>query len=578
MNSLRRLYPYWRAYRGVLIAGTCWLAVTDGLALLIPWALKQGIDAMAAHQYPAVGWAAALLAGAALLRSGTRILSRLRFLQTARLIEVDLRRDLLSALLRRDAGFFDRQRTGDLLSRFTSDLANVRMFAGFGLLTLLNTALIYLFTLALLIYLSPGLTLIALGPYLAMLLLVKWISRHLLHHSTRVQEGAGLVSQAVEEGVSGQAVIRAGNLAALRAEHFDTLNADYLQRNLVLARLRSLMVPVMTLVGPVGTLLVIAFGGGRVAAGALSLGELVAFQAYLLQLAWPTLLLGWVLTLVQRAAASMTRLDEVLASPGEATRAGSPLQPASVPPAVELRHLSFGYNEAPVLRDLTLQLPAGQLIGLTGPTGSGKSTLLKLLSGLYPLPPQAILLDGVDLAALDGAAHRQRLAVVPQEGRLFSGTLQENLLYARPDGDAERLAHITAAVALDEEVANFADGLQTRVGEGGLTLSGGQRQRVCLGRALARGGRLWLLDDPFSHLDAATAREVWGAMRPLLAGETVLLASGRLSLLEGCDRIVVLEDGALAETGTHAELLARGGRYARMAEQEALERELEALP
>jgi len=577
VNSLRRLLPYWRAYRGVLIAGTCWLALTDALALLIPWALKQGIDAMAAGRFAAVGTAAALLAGAALLRGGSRILSRLRFLQTARLIEIDLRRDLLSGLLQRDAGFFDRQRTGDLLSRFTSDLANVRMFAGFGLLTLLNTALIYLLTISVLLYLSPGLTLIALGPYLLMLTLVKWLSRHLLHHSTRVQEGAGMVSQAVEEGVSGQAVIRAGNLAALRAEHFDTLNADYLQRNLVLARLRSMMLPIMTLVGPVGTLLVIAFGGGRVAAGSLSLGELVAFQAYLVQLAWPTLLLGWVLTLVQRAAASMTRLDEVLSEPAAAT-ASSPLLPFSTAPAVELRHLNFSYGDTPVLHDLNLHLPAGALIGLTGPTGSGKSTLLKLLSGLYPLPAGGILLDGVDLGELDGAAHRARLAVVPQEGRLFSGSLEENLLYAVPQGDEELRQRIAAAVQLDQEVTEFAKGFATRVGEGGLTLSGGQRQRVCLGRALARGGRLWLLDDPFSHLDAATAREVWGAMRPLLAGETVLLASGRVSLLEECDQIVVLEAGALAESGSHAELLAGGGRYARMAEQEALERELERLP
>jgi ATP-binding cassette subfamily B protein len=577
MNSLRRLLPYWRAYRGVLIAGTLWLALTDGLALLIPWALKQGIDAMGAGRFAAVGWAAALLGGAALLRSGTRILSRLRFLQTARLIEIDLRRDLLSALLQRDAAFFDRQRTGDLLSRFTSDLANVRMFAGFGLLTLLNTALIYVLTLSVLFYLSPGLTLIALGPYLLMLLLVKWLSRHLLHHSTRVQEGAGMVSQAVEEGVSGQAVIRAGNLAALRAAHFEGLNADYLQRNLALARLRSLMLPIMSLVGPVGTMLVIAFGGGRVAAGALSLGELVAFQAYLLQLAWPTLLLGWVLTLVQRAAASMTRLDEVLNQPAAAP-AGPGRQPPAGAPALELRQLNFSYGERLVLRDLTLQLPAGALIGLTGPTGSGKSTLLKLLSGLYPLPPQSILLDGVDLTELDGAAHRRRLAVVPQEGRLFSGSLEQNLLYAVPEGGTELLKRTAGAVQLDQEVAEFAEGYATRVGEGGLTLSGGQRQRVCLGRALARGGRLWLLDDPFSHLDAATAREVWGAMRPLLSGETVLLASGRVSLLEGCDQILVLEAGALAEAGSHAELLARGGRYASMAEQEALERELERLP
>lgn len=276
-----------------------------------------------------------------------------------------------------------------------------------------------------------------------------------------------MVSQAVEEGVSGQAVIRAGNLAALRAEHFEGLNADYLQRNLVLARLRSLMLPVMTLVGPVGTLLVIAFGGGRVAAGSLSLGELVAFQAYLLQLAWPTLLLGWVLTLVQRAAASMTRLEEVLSEPAIA---GPGLQPPAGAPALELRQLNFSYGNTPVLRELNLQLPAGALIGLTGPTGSGKSTLLKLLSGLYPLPAGAILLDGVDLTELDGAAHRRRLAVVPQEGRLFSGSLEQNLLYAVPEGDEELRQRIAAAVQLDAEVAEFAEGFATRVGEGGLTL------------------------------------------------------------------------------------------------------------
>ncbi len=465
MTSLRRLLPYWRAYRCTLLAGFAWLAVTDGLALLIPWALKQGIDAMAAGTFAAVGMAAALLAGAALLRGGTRILSRLRFLQTARLIEVDLRRDLLASLLRRDAGFFDRHRTGDLLSRFTSDLANVRMFAGFGLLTLLNTALIYLLTVALLLWLSPELTLIALGPYLLMLLLVKWLSRHLLHHSTRVQEGAGLVSQAVEESVTGQGVIRAANLAPLRSAHFEALNADYLQRNLLLARLRSMMLPIMTLVGPLGTLLVIAFGGGRVASGSLTLGELVAFQAYLLQLAWPTLLLGWVLTLVQRAAASMDRLAELLEEQTPAP-AGPALLPPPGAPRLELRELSFGYDGRPVLQGLSLEVAAGELVGVTGPTGSGKSTLLKLLGGLYPLPPGAVRLDGLDLAELDGAAHRRRLAVVPQEGRLFSGSLEENLLYAVPGGGGALLRQTAATVQMDEEVAEFADGYATRVGEG----------------------------------------------------------------------------------------------------------------
>ncbi|WP_305045163.1 ABC transporter ATP-binding protein [Geoalkalibacter sp.] len=574
MRVLAALRPYLLPQRAALAWGSLWLAATSLLAMLIPWMLKLGVEAVEAGRGPDLAWAAAVLALAALARGATRIASRLYYLHGARHLEVALRRDLLARLLAQDGFFFDRHRTGDLLARFTGDLANVRMFVGFGLLTLVNAAIVYLLSLALMLSLSPTLTLVAVLPYPFLLLAVKRLSRRLLHHSTLVQEGLGRLSEAVEEGVSGQAVIRAYGLGVGRNARFAAINDEYLRRNLVLARLRALVLPVMTLVGPLGTLLVLYFGGRQVAAGTLSLGEFVAFNAYLVQLAWPTLLLGWVLTLVQRAAASMERLQLLLDLP-QVPRLPAASQVSAAPPRISLRALSFAYDGKPALRDLSLEVPAGTLVGLAGPAASGKTTLLRLLAALYPPPAGTLFVDGRDLAGLDPRIHRLRVAAVPQEGRLFSGSLRDNLLYAAPGASAEELGRLAEKVQLGAEAALFPQGFDTRVGEGGMSLSGGQRQRVAIGRALARDAGLWLLDDPFSHLDALTARALWDELRPLLRGRTVFLVSGRVSLLGAADLIVVLDEGRIVAQGSQAALLARGGLYARLYHREQLRDELE---
>jgi ATP-binding cassette, subfamily B, multidrug efflux pump len=575
LSRLRLILPYFAPYRSLLLVGLGWLVVTDGLGLLLPWMLKVGVDAAQQGASEKLLLAAAVLVVGALLRFGTRLLSRFAFLRSACRMELDLRRDLLSSLLCREGPFFDRHRTGDLLSRCTNDLSNIRTMAGFGLLILINTVLVYLLTLSLLFSLSPSLTLLALIPYPLLLVLVKYLSGRLLTASSAVQKGLGSISEALEEGISGQAVIRSYGLHGVRCDHFGELNEAYLASSLKLARLRALIGPVMALIAPISTLLILYIGGGRVVTGDLSLGELIAFNAYLMQLAMPTMMLGWVLSLGQRAAASVERLRSLLTPPSSAARL--PLVAASTAPAVDIQRLNFSYTVQPVLKDFSLSLAAGSLIGISGATGSGKSTLLQLLAGFYPSKPGEISIGGQDLTTLDLVEHRRRLAVVPQEGRLFSGTLQDNLLYGEPAGDLELLQRVADAVCLSDEVSAFEEGFATRVGEGGKALSGGQRQRVALGRALARDGSLWLLDDPFSHLDASTARQVWQALRPLLRNKTVLLVSARVSLLEMADDIVILDQGRVAEQGSHAELLALEGRYARLLEQERLKQELEGL-
>lgn len=575
MRSLSLLLPFLKKYRRLLLIGLGWLLVTDLLGLLAPWLLKVGIDEVQAGNGRGLVTAGVLLTVVALLRYGTRTRSRHHFLNSACYLENDLRRQLLARLLEQDEPFFDRFRTGDLLSRFSNDIGNLRTLAGFGLMIFINTLMVYAMTLVVLLGLSPGLTLVALLPYPLLLLLPRYLSERLMTASAAVQRRLGQVSEALEEGVSGQAVIRSYGLLEQRSAGFDTLNQKYLTASLVLARLRNAIGPSMALIAPLSTLLIFYFGGRRVIAQQLSLGELVAFSAYLAQLAMPTLMLGWILGLVQRGAASAERLSDILHL-APAPRALPVAHPERAP-AVCFRGLKFAYGDQPVLRGVTAQVAAGTLIGVTGPTGCGKTTLLRLLAGLYPAPAGQVLVDGQDLARLDRNAHRRRVVMVPQEGRLFSGTLRENLLYAVPDGDDILLQRLAAIVGLQAEVAGFAQNYETRVGEGGQALSGGQRQRICLARALAREGALWLLDDPFSHLDAATAQKVWHNVRPLMAGKTVFLVTSRAALLATVDQILVLEDGHLVEVGSHAVLLAAGGVYARIMEQERLQRELEGL-
>ena len=577
MKLFQRLWPWLRPYRRNLALGFLLVVVTNALILMIPQLLRLGIDAIEQRQRQDVQFYAAIIMLVTLLGGGLRILSRLYFFHTGRRVEVNLRRAMFERLLYQPGPFFNDHRIGDLVSRFTNDLTNVRMVVGFGLVSLVNAAVIYTISISMMLWMSPSLTVAALLPFPLLLFAVKKISRRLLHYSTQVQERLGDISDMVEESIRGQLSLRSSGFQDVRCDQFDGLNQHYLSASVSMAKMRALIGPIMGIATPMGILLVLYFGGRQVIDGTLRLGDLVAFNAYLVQLTMPTMLLGWILTLVQRAAVGMDRISlllnlsapkPLLKAPPEASRA----------PTIQLKNASFGFNAAkPVLHQLNLEIAAGSMLGITGGVASGKSSLLHLLTGRYPIAAGQVFIDGEDLSTIDPQRHCQRLSAVLQEGKLFSGTLADNFRFAAPNLAPEALHEIIRLVALQEEVETFRNGLDTRIGEGGLTLSGGQRQRVGVARALARPRGLWLLDDPFSHLDSATTRKVWDALQQQLRHQTVLFASSRVSMLQGADKIIVLDNGEIIEQGNHSELMQLNGEYARLVKREQLHREMEGL-
>jgi ATP-binding cassette subfamily B multidrug efflux pump len=576
---VRFILRHLRRHRRDFGIGLLCLVATNGLTLLVPWLLKQAIEALrnpgGARQ---ASRDAAAIAAVALVLVFIRSWSRFFVLGGSRKVVAEVRSTLFAHLQTLPASFYARRRTGEIMSRVVNDLMLIRSLFGPGVLNVINVALLYTSGLAMMAVIDPVLTVAAVLPYPFLLITIGRVSRTIHQRSNAAQEQLAEIGNKAQENLSGINQVKAYVREAAEIESFTRLSEEYRRRNLSLAMSRGLIVTLMGGLGGLSTVVVLWLGGRHVIDGTLTLGGLVAFMSYLAILTGPTVMMGWVLGVFQRGLGAIRRVEEILSEqsdlPGDHLRGPGP----DLRGAVTFQGLTFAYpGGPPVLRGVDLEVPAGATIGIVGRVGSGKSTLVSLLGAIYPVPRGALLLDGHDLNDLPTASVRTRVAIVPQETFLFSRSIAENIALGAPGAPRERIDAAARIAQLTRDLDDLPQGLDTRVGERGITLSGGQRQRVALARALLLDPRVLVLDDSLSSVDADTEEAILGGLRDFMRNRTTFLISHRVSTVIGADRIVVLEGGQVAESGTVRDLLAAGGLFAALYRRQQLEREMEAL-
>ncbi len=528
---------------------------------------------------PIVGYAL-LLTLAAAVQMVIRIVSRLVLFGAGRDIEYDIRNELLAHLQTLPPSYYAEQSTGDIISRASNDIGNIRLLYGPAVLNVVNTGFTLVSALVMMLIIDVRLTLLALLPLPFTILVIRKIAGTMSKMFFEVQRHLGVLSGQIQEVFSGIAVVKSFAREDWARASMARLNQDNFRRNVDLAKSRGLMLPMMGAVGGLGTFVILLFGGYAVIDGRISLGDFVAFNSYLAMLVWPMLALGWVYTMLQRGIAAAARVRQVLE-----------IQPAIqvVEPCVQLPTgngaIRFGDVRSVhkvrdgeprvALDDVTLDIPAQGFIGLTGPVGSGKTTLLRLLLRLQDFDRGSVQIDGVDIRHIPLAELRGAIGYVPQEPYLFSASIAENIAFGRPGLSREDIERYATLAGLAKDIAWLPRGYDTVVGERGVTLSGGQRQRVALARALAREPRILLLDDALSAVDAETEEEILGSLQAFLVQRTSLVATHRLAGIRRAQQIVVLDHGRIVETGTHETLLAARGLYHRLCARQQLTRQLE---
>jgi ATP-binding cassette, subfamily B, multidrug efflux pump len=576
----RRLLQYVAKHRRSFLLGFACVVVTNVLTLAGPWVVKYAIDDLQSsltlgkvRQYALALLALSVCAGF------FRFLMRRIIIGASRDFEYDLRNDFFASLQRMHLGYFQHTRTGDLMSRATNDLSAVRMMIGPAVMYSSSTGLTFVVAIALMLSIHPWLTLLALVPLPFVSIVVKYFGDAIHHRFEKIQEQLSDISAVTQESLAGVRVVRAYGQEAFEIERFRRANEEYVVRNRALIRLQGMYFPSMGLLMGIGALLVLWIGSREVIAGRMTIGELVAFNTYLMMLGWPMIAFGWVTNLLQRGMASWKRMLEILDAQPAITDEHVPASPITrIQGAIEFRHLSFRYGDVEVLHNVSLTIPAGTTTAIVGATGSGKSTLLSLLPRLHDAPAGTVFVDGVDVREIPLATLRGAIGFVAQEPFLFSASVADNIAFGLAEQVRSQAVIEDAAATsrLDKDIESFPKGYDTLVGERGITLSGGQKQRTAIARALVMSPAILVLDDALSAVDTHTEEEILQRLSRVMRQRTSIIVSHRVSTVRGADQIVVLDHGRVAESGTHDALVRHGGLYAELHRKQLLEEELAA--
>ena len=571
---------YLRPHRRTVLIGIGVLVVVNLLSVALPLLVRGVIDDLQdGFSFSDVLRQAALIIGLATLMGGMRLWSRMLVFGVGRKVEADLKQRIFEHMLRQEPGWVQTTGSGEVISRATSDVENVRRLLGFAVLSLTNTALAYALTLPAMLAIDPLLSLAALGLYPLMLLTVRLFGGRMMRQQRQQQQSLAKLSDLIQEDLSGISAIKIYGQETTERQAFAERNRSYRDDALLLARTRSTLFPLLEGISSVSLLLLLALGSGQLESGRLSIGDLVALILFVERLVFPTALLGFTLNTFQTGQVSLERVEELLQ---RQPTIQSPARAVPPPPrssgcgaAVEARGLSVRYAgaERDALNGVSFRLAPGELVAVVGPVGCGKTTLARALGRMVEVPADQLFIDGADVTSLSLADLRRQVALVPQEGYLFTASLADNLRYGEPQAGQEAVERAAIQARLEGDIRGFPDGYSTLVGERGITLSGGQRQRTALGRALLMDAPLLVLDDALASVDNNTAAEILASVRRQ-NDRTVLMISHQLSAAAACDRILVLENGQLVQQGHHSELVGSSGTYRRLWEREQAEQQL----
>lgn len=588
LNPFKPFQSYLKPYKNRIIVGLLLLVASQLVATAIPivmqWAVdgaKAGFEANQSGDLATVESAldevvyyAVYIVLLALFTMLLQMGMRWALNSMARYVEYDMRTVYFDHLLRLPRSFYNHMPTGDLMARATNDIQAIRMFLAFGVRMILTAALAFPLSLFVMATIDWQLALYSILPMPFLAIVMNRVAAKINVGFREVQEQFSNISARVQENLAGIRVVKAYVRREQEIGVFKDLNEDYLKKNKVLINIQSLFYPFMFLISGASLLIVLWIGGGDIIRNEMTLGEFVAFNAYLTRLVFPMITLGWMIDRYQRGVASMNRINKVLNTTPDITNAPDAVADIPIKGQIEFRNLNFEYDKTPILKDINLTIPSGSTLAIVGRVGSGKTTLVNLIPRLIEPASGELLIDGIPVQNIDLSTLRSAIGFVPQDTFLFSDTIFENVAVGREDATECEIKSATDISQLGKDITDFPDGFDTMMGERGVTLSGGQKQRTALARAVVRNPEILILDDAMASVDTHTEDEILSRLRDVMEQRTTIIIAHRISTVKEADHIIVLDEGRIVEQGRHADLVGMNGIYTEMYKQQQMKDEL----